>query len=166
MASSSSRIRRRQRRFWRRRYSKAVIRARSGHQPGMAVRIRVALILVVDDEFSVAEVLQSVLADAGHEVVTAINGRQGLERLRERPPDLVLLDFMMPIMDGPAMLKALREDPAHRDTPAVVMSSLPESVIAEAAKGMYAAFLRKPFKLHTVVEVVNAVIDRDAATRE
>ena len=91
---------------------------------------------------------------------------RGLERLRERPPDLVLVDFMMPIMDGPAMLKALREDPAHRDTPAVVMSSLPESVIAEAAKGMYAAFLRKPFKLHTVVEVVNAVIDRDAATRE
>jgi CheY-like chemotaxis protein len=132
----------------------------------MGARHSVALILVVDDEFSVAEVLQSVLADAGHEVVTAINGRQGLERLRERPPDLVLLDFMMPIMDGPAMLKALREDPAHRDTPAVVMSSLPESVIAEAAKGMYAAFLRKPFKLHTVIEVVNAVIDRDAATRE
>jgi CheY-like chemotaxis protein len=126
----------------------------------------VALILVVDDEFSVAEVLQSVLADAGHEVVTAINGQQGLERLRERPADLVLLDFMMPIMDGPAMLKALREDPAHRYTPAVVMSSLPESVIAEAANGMYAAFLRKPFKLNTVVEVVNAVIDRDAATRE
>jgi len=95
-----------------------------------------------------------------------LTGGKGWKRLREQPPDLVLLDFMMPIMDGPAMLKALREDPAHRDTPAVVMSSLPESVIAEAAKGMYAAFLRKPFKLHTVVEVVNAVIDRDAATRE
>ena len=66
----------------------------------MTVRVSVALILVVDDEFSVAEVLESVLADAGHEVITAINGRQGLERLGERPPDLVLLDFMMPIMDG------------------------------------------------------------------
>jgi CheY-like chemotaxis protein len=78
----------------------------------MAVRIRVALILVVDDEFSVAEVLQSVLADSGHEVVTAVHGRQGLELLGKRLPDLVLLDFMMPIMDGPAMLKAMREDPA------------------------------------------------------
>ena len=74
----------------------------------MSVRLSVALILVVDDEFSVAEVLQSVLADAGHEVITAINGRQGLERLKERPPNLVLLDFMMPIMDGPAMLKEMR----------------------------------------------------------
>lgn len=117
-----------------------------------------ALILVVDDEFSVAEVLQSVLADAGHEVVTAINGRQGLERLRERPPDLVLLDFMMPIMDGPAMLKAMKEDPAYRNVPAVVMSSLPESAVAEAARGSYAAFLRKPFKLAAVTDVVKTVL--------
>jgi two-component system response regulator VicR len=46
----------------------------------------VALILVVDDEFSVAEVIQSALDDSGHEVVMAVNGRQGLERLSERPP--------------------------------------------------------------------------------
>jgi CheY-like chemotaxis protein len=124
----------------------------------MAVRIRVALILVVDDEFSVAEVLQSVLADAGHEVVTAINGRQGLELLGKRRPDLVLLDFMMPIMDGPAMLKAMKEDPAYHDVPAVVMSSLPESAVAEAAPGMYAAFLRKPFKLAAVTDVVKTVL--------
>lgn len=45
-----------------------------------------ALILVVDDEFSVAEVIQSALADSGHEVVMAVNGRQGLERLSERRP--------------------------------------------------------------------------------
>ena len=103
------------------------------------MRIRVALILVVDDEFSVAEVLQSALADAGHEVVTAVNGRQGLELLGKRRPDLVLLDFMMPIMDGPAMLKAMKEDPAYRKIPAVVMSSLPESAVAEAATSMRAS---------------------------
>ena len=119
-----------------------------------------ALILVVDDEFGVAEVLQSILTDAGHEVVTAINGRQGLERLRKTPPDLVLLDFMMPIMDGRAMLKELRADPIHREIPSVVMSSLPESTVAEAANGLYAAFLRKPFKLRAVVDIVNGVLDR------
>ena len=117
-----------------------------------------ALILVVDDEFSVAEVLQSVLVDAGHEVMTAVNGRQGLELLDERQPDLVLLDFMMPIMDGPAMLKAMKEDPAHRNVPAVVMSSLPESAVAEAARGLYTAFLRKPFKLAAVTDVVKTVL--------
>jgi CheY-like chemotaxis protein len=122
------------------------------------VRIRVALILVVDDEFSVAEVLQSVLADAGHEVVTAVNGRQGLELLGKKLPDLVLLDFMMPIMDGLAMLKAMKQDPAYRKVPAVVMSSLPESAVAEAARGMYAAFLRKPFKLAAVTNTVKTVL--------
>jgi CheY-like chemotaxis protein len=120
----------------------------------------VALILVVDDEYSIAEVLEAVLADAGHEVVTAANGRQGLERLRERRPDLVLLDLMMPIMDGSAMLRAMREDPAYRDIPAVVMSSLPETAAADAAEKAYAAFLRKPFKLQAVVDLVNAVLGR------
>jgi CheY-like chemotaxis protein len=118
----------------------------------------VALILVVDDEFSVAEVVQSVLADAGHEVVTAVNGRQGLELLGKKLPDLVLLDFMMPIMDGLAMLKAMKQDPAYRKVPAVVMSSLPESAVAEAARGMYAAFLRKPFKLAAVTNTVKTVL--------
>jgi CheY-like chemotaxis protein len=120
----------------------------------------VALILVVDDEFSVAEVLQSVLADAGHEVVTAVNGRQGLELLGQRRPDLVLLDFMMPIMDGPALLKAMKQDPPCRNLPAVVMSSLPESTVAEAARGMYTAFLRKPFKLTAVTNTVKTVLGR------
>jgi CheY-like chemotaxis protein len=91
-------------------------------------------------------------------VVTAINGRQGLELLGKRRPDLVLLDFMMPIMDGPAMLKAMKEDPAYHDVPAVVMSSLPESAVAEAARGLYAAFLRKPFKLAAVTHVVKTVL--------
>jgi CheY-like chemotaxis protein len=120
----------------------------------------VALILVVDDEFSVAEVLQSVLADAGHEVVMAVNGRQGLDLLGKRRPDMVLLDFMMPIMDGPAMLKAMKENPAYRNVPAVVMSSLPESAVAEAARGMYAAFLRKPFKLAAVTDIVKTILSR------
>ncbi|MBV9378610.1 MAG: response regulator, partial [Alphaproteobacteria bacterium] len=80
-----------------------------------------ALILVVDDEFSVAEVIQSALADSGHEVIMAVNGRHGLERLSERPPDLVLVDFMMPIMDGPAMLRTMRDNPAYCNIPGVIM---------------------------------------------
>lgn len=119
-----------------------------------------ALILVVDDEFSVAEVLESVLADAGHEVVTAINGQQGLERLKEKRPDLVLLDFMMPIMDGPAMLKEMSLNASYRDIPAVVMSSLPESTIAASARGLYARYLRKPFKLQAALEVVDDLLNR------
>lgn len=119
-----------------------------------------ALILVVDDEFSVAEVLESVLTDAGHEIVTAINGQQGLQQLERKRPDLVLLDFMMPIMDGPAMLKEMKMNASYRDIPAVIMSSLPQSVVAASAQGLYARYLRKPFKLRAVLEVVDEVLNR------
>ena len=117
-----------------------------------------ALILVVDDEFGVAEVLDAILGDVGHEVVTAANGREALDRLKERPPDLVLLDFMMPVMDGPSVLKAMREAPTLRNIPTVIMSSLPESTVSKSVGSGYAAFLRKPFKLNAVVDAVNAAL--------
>src|SRR5215203_3794334 len=118
-----------------------------------------ATILVVDDEFGVAEVLASALTDAGHNVLTALNGRHGLERLKESQPELVLLDFMMPVLDGPAMVRAMRTDPEARAVPIIMMSSLPESVIAEAVSGMYNGFIRKPFRLRVVNEMVNRVLN-------
>jgi CheY-like chemotaxis protein len=116
-----------------------------------------ATILVVEDEFGIAEVLASVLTDAGHSVVTAINGRQGLERLQEIRPQLVVLDFMMPVFDGPAMLRVMRSNPGQ-DIPAIIMSSLPEPAVAEAVSGMYSGFIRKPFKLRTVIDMVERVL--------
>lgn len=101
------------------------------------------------------------MSDAGHEVVTASNGRQGLERAREKRPNLILLDFMMPIMSGPSMLKALREEPGLRDVPVVIMSSLPEITVSQSAKRAYVAFLRKPFKLQDVVNVVSGALRDD-----
>ncbi len=128
----------------------------------MRVGNKVALILVVDDEYSIAEVLELALTDAGHEVVIATNGRQAVERLKEQRPDLILLDFMMPIMDGADMLKAIREDPARREIPVILMSSLPEAAVPESAKGAYTAFLRKPFKLRALVEVANSALHRQS----
>ncbi len=118
-----------------------------------------ATILVVEDEFGIAEVLASALTDAGHNVLTAINGRHGLERLKESQPELVLLDFMMPVLDGPAMVRAMRTDPEARAVPIIIMSSLPESVIAEAVSGMYNGFIRKPFRLRVVNEMVNRLLN-------
>ena len=118
-----------------------------------------ATILVVEDEFGITEVLQSALTDAGHNVVTAINGKQGLELLKERGPELVILDFMMPVLDGLGMLRAMRDNPEYRDIPAILMSSLPESAVAESASGIYAGFLRKPFQLREAVAMVNRVLN-------
>jgi len=122
----------------------------------------VATILVVDDEFGIAEVLEALLGDAGHRVLTAMNGEHGLRRLAEATPDVVCLDYMMPAMDGPTMLRAIQSTPAYRAIPVVMMSSLPESVIAASCAG-YRAFLRKPFLLRSVTDLIAQVLGADKA---
>jgi CheY-like chemotaxis protein len=116
-------------------------------------------VLVVDDEFGIAEVLAEILGDAGYRVLTAIHGRQALERIAETRPDVILLDFMMPVLNGPGTLAALAADPACRDIPVIMMSSLPEGNVAERASG-YAAFLRKPFKAAAVLEAIARELGR------
>jgi DNA-binding response OmpR family regulator len=120
----------------------------------------VARILVVEDEFGIAEVLQSALTDAGHDVIIAINGNQGLERLKEALPDLVLPDFMMPVLDGAGMLREIKNTPEFSSIPVMLMSSLPESAVMQETSGIYDAFLRKPFRLRTVLGMVNSIIGR------
>lgn len=112
-----------------------------------------ATVLVVDDEFGIAELLEAVLSEAGHRVLSAINGQHGLEVLASERVDLVLLDFMMPVMNGAMTLRAITADPALSAIPVVVMSSLPESAVAERAAG-YAGFLRKPFRINTMLSMV------------
>ena len=108
------------------------------------------LVLVVDDEFGVAELIEAILTDEGHRVLTAANGRQGLEMLAKEPLDLVFLDYMMPVMDGSVMLQSVVGTPGLKQIPIVMMSSMPEASVAERCSG-YAAFMRKPF---TVAEVI------------
>ena len=115
-------------------------------------------VLIVDDEISILEVLEDVLLEAGYVVVTALNGREGLERLAETRPDLILLDLMMPVLDGPGMLRAMAEDAGYRVIPVVMMSSLPEASVATTVDG-YAAFLRKPFRIAALEQTVTRVLN-------
>jgi CheY-like chemotaxis protein len=116
-----------------------------------------ATILVVDDEFGIPDVMAAVLGDEGYRVVTAANGRQGLDRAARERPDLVILDLMMPIMDGCAMLEAMRADPDLRDIPVLMISGLSEEAVRARCQG-YAAFLRKPFYFPDLVRVLDALL--------
>jgi CheY-like chemotaxis protein len=82
-------------------------------------------ILVVDDDRDIREVLSETLADAGHDVVTATNGQEALEVLREGGPApcLVLLDLMMPVMDGYVFLERRKQDPALAAIPVAVITA-------------------------------------------
>jgi CheY-like chemotaxis protein len=116
-------------------------------------------VLVVDDEALIAMALEAALEDAGFRVATAANGRQGLERLAEAPrPEIVLLDMMMPVMNGPAMLAAMAADPDLAGIPVVVLSSLPEQAIRARVGEGVAAILLKPCTAEQVLEAIARVL--------
>ncbi len=117
-----------------------------------------ATVLIVDDEFAIADLLEIALTDEGYRVLTAANGHQGLARLVEGPrPDLVISDYMMPVLDGAGMLRAMRDTEAHRDIPCIVISSVPEANVRERIGG-YAAFVRKPFQIAALMQLVATVL--------
>jgi CheY-like chemotaxis protein len=120
-----------------------------------------ATVLVVDDEFGIVDVLETILTDEGYRVLTACNGKQGLVRLSEEKPEVILMDFMMPILGGGDMLRAMAAEPAYQRIPVIVMSSLREEAVAERCKG-YAAFLHKPFRAAAVLSTVARVLDSGA----
>ena len=85
-------------------------------------------ILIVDDEDDIREVAQVSLELVGHfDVLTAACGRDGVERARSDQPDAILLDVMMPDMDGPSTLAKLRADPATRDIPVLFLTAKTQS---------------------------------------
>jgi CheY-like chemotaxis protein len=117
-------------------------------------------VLVVEDEFAIADLLETILTDEGYRVLTACNGKQALAKMADATPDLILLDFMMPILDGPGMLRAMATAPAYQHIPFIMISSLSEEVIAKKCTG-YAAFLRKPFRIAAVLQTVARVLGRE-----
>jgi CheY-like chemotaxis protein len=122
-------------------------------------------IVIVDDEFGLADVLDATLSDAGYRVFTASNGVQGLDVMAEHPPDLVIVDYMMPLLDGPGLLRAMRADPRLANTPVVLMSAMPEAVVRARCAG-YAAFLRKPFGFEALLAVLARLLGESATDRE
>jgi CheY-like chemotaxis protein len=109
------------------------------------------LILIADDEFGIVEALSDFLQDEGYRTATALNGRQALERMAVERPALVILDYMMPVMTGPAVLEAMQTDPLLRGIPVVLMSASPPKSWRHLPA---TAFLPKPFGLSEFLELV------------
>ncbi len=110
-------------------------------------------ILVVDDEFSIVETLTDILVWEGYTVTSAPNGRLALEAILASKPSLLVVDFMMPVMDGLQLIAAIRADPALADLPIVMMTAafLPSPAVGEAR---WDAFLRKPFDVDALLKVI------------
>ena len=109
-------------------------------------------VLVVDDEPDLRELYAVNLEDAGHEVITASNGAEGLGLLKREHPDVILLDLMMPVMDGYEFLHHLRKMPEHRGTPAIVVSAAATGGFSRKVGAT--GFVPKPFDADELVTVV------------
>ena len=116
-------------------------------------------ILVVDDELGSAEVLSLILEEEGYRAFCAVNGQLALAQAREVVPDLVIVDYMMPLMNGAEFTRELRADPQFAQTRIILNSGLPEAAIRDQFDG-YDAFLRKPFKVERLLELVHQFIGR------
>lgn len=119
-------------------------------------------VLVVDDEFGIVQVLADILTEHDYEVVTAVNGRQAMQRLAERRVDVVLSDYMMPSLDGPGLLREMQAHEEYRAIPVILMSSLPPQ-LPDAAEYRFSSFLRKPFRVPAVLQAISTALEGRAA---
>ncbi|HEX2296692.1 MAG TPA: response regulator [Actinomycetota bacterium] len=115
------------------------------------------LVLVAEDDFNVRLTLEIVLEDAGFEILLAADGEEALRAARESAPDVILLDQVMPKLDGKQVLHALRQDEATRDIPVLVLSGM-ERVPAEWPG---AHFVGKPFSPEDLVGRIRALLPAD-----
>lgn len=106
-------------------------------------------VLVVDDESDIREAVSELLEDEGYEVVSARDGAEALRKAHEFHPSLVLLDLMMPGMNGWEFRARQKDDPELSRIPVIILSALGRTAGIDAA-----AFLQKPFELDELLSAV------------
>lgn len=113
-------------------------------------------VLIVDDEYLIAEILGFALEDAGYEIKTASNGQKALQVLHDTPVQLVITDYMMPVLNGEELARAMHLDPALRTLPVILMSG------AQASQGcpaLFAAVFDKPFDMGEMIATVRGLLN-------
>lgn len=113
-------------------------------------------ILIVEDELTLQTVLVDKFKNEGFLVTSAKDGREGLSSALADHPDLILLDILLPIMDGMTMLSELRKDPWGKDVPVIMLTNLSETekVSESLRQGVYNYLIKSSWKLEDIVAKV------------
>jgi len=116
-------------------------------------------ILIVEDDKPLIKALSSKLEKSGFEVIVAGNGEEGLTQISSQKPDLVLLDIVMPLMDGLIMLKELRKT---SEVPVVMLTNLSDDAkLSEALEsGSHDYLVKSDYSLDDVIEKINEILSR------
>ena len=118
-------------------------------------------VLIVDDEYLIVDMLTIRLKASGYDVISASNGKEGLEKLSKESPDLVILDVLMPVMDGFEFFKRVRHDHRYDDIPIITLTirgSMRDTFETLATD----AFISKPFDSEQLIEKVNSLCTKKA----
>lgn len=117
-------------------------------------------ILVVDDEPVIIELLQVNLKLEGYDVITAANGQEAVEKAAKNKPDLVILDIMMPKMDGWTARAELLKDPATSDVPVIFLTARAQQAdLKRGQESNVAAYITKPFDPSELLSIIGQIFD-------
>jgi CheY-like chemotaxis protein len=118
-----------------------------------------ARILIVEDDGAVARVLRVLLEMRGHEVLAANNGARGILSAQHQAPDVIILDLMMPVMDGFGVMDALSQDELTAKIPVIVLSAMHSASVEQRCSELGAShYMRKPFDAETLIGVVEELV--------
>ena len=119
-------------------------------------------ILCIEDETEMIDLIRLILSRRGYEVQGANGGKEGIELVRQEKPDLVLLDLMMPDMDGWEVYQQMKADEATRDIPVIVVTAKAQSI--DKVLGLHIAkvddYIAKPFSPQELLTSVEEVLQR------
>ena len=117
-------------------------------------------ILVVDDEIELIELVKYRLESAGHQVVTANSGLEGISKASSELPDLIILDIAMPEMDGYTTVQKLRENETLRETPVIMLTTYAQMQDLFQAEGV-CDYIVKPFEAKDFLLRVEKVLKKE-----
>jgi DNA-binding response OmpR family regulator len=116
-------------------------------------------ILVVDDEVNIVKLLESRLTANGYTVITAYNGREALDKVKQEKDDLIILDLMLPDIDGYEVLRELRLDEYYKEVPIIMLTAKGEmGDIKKGMEGGAVSYITKPFKPDTLLGIVKGLL--------
>jgi DNA-binding response OmpR family regulator len=124
-------------------------------------------ILIVDDDPDLVELLRLAFTNAGYKTQSAADGTAALRIARRSPPDLVVLDLVLPKLNGFNVCSALREDPATSSVPIIMMTVLPGEFPRLEGMEMGAnAYLNKPFQIEEMMTLVRDLLPENRSCRD
>ena len=115
------------------------------------------MIVIAEDEFMVADMLADFLEDAGHEVALAPHGQAALKLIQEKEPDLLISDYMMPLMTGEGLATAVRKHSCLRKLPILLLSGA-QSHLGRSRPDLFNAVLQKPYTPDQLLRVIGTLL--------